>query len=148
VNDRALVRDGSLLRLPDHRVEVPDARVERLMSLLNQTPLAPPDVKQLADMLALDRRKLTELLRAMEKKRLIVAVSPELFFAREAVDNVRRELVADLKATGGITTADFRDRYKTSRKYAVPLLEHFDREGLTVRTGEIRRLKRLPTETA
>jgi selenocysteine-specific elongation factor len=43
----------------------------------------------------------------------------------------------------------FRDRYQTSRKYAIPLLDFFDREGLTVRIGEVRRLKRPRlTETA
>ena len=40
-----------------------------------------------------------------------------------------------------ISTADFRDRYQTSRKYAIPLLEYFDRTGLTVRMGEVRRLR-------
>ena len=40
-----------------------------------------------------------------------------------------------------MTTAQFRDRHKTSRKYAIPLLEYFDRTGVTVRVGEVRRLK-------
>jgi selenocysteine-specific elongation factor len=141
-NDRALVREGSLLRLPDHRVEVPDARVELLMTALNKTPLAPPDIKQLGEALAIDRRKLMELLRALEKKQLVVAVSPDLFFAKAGVDQVRRELVSDLTSSGSITAGEFRDRYKTSRKYAIPLLEYFDREGLTIRTGEVRRLRR------
>ena len=43
----------------------------------------------------------------------------------------REELVGELSAGGGITTAEFRDRYHTSRKYAIPLLEYFDRTGLT-----------------
>ena len=48
-----------------------------------------------------------------------------------------------------MTAAAFRDRYQTSRKYAIPLLEFFDREGLTVRIGEVRKLKRPRlTETA
>jgi selenocysteine-specific elongation factor len=139
--DGSLARDGSLLRLPDHRLEVPDERVERLMALLSRTPLAPPDLKQLTELLALDARALLEILRAMEKRRLVVPVAPDLFFSRETVDRVRRELIDELTATGGMTTADFRNRYKTSRKYAIPLLEWFDREGLTLRTGETRRLR-------
>jgi selenocysteine-specific elongation factor len=49
-----------------------------------------------------------------------------------------------LTSRGSVTAAEFRDRYKTSRKYAIPLLEYFDREGLTIRMGEVRRLKRPP----
>ena len=29
----------------------------------------------------------------------------------------------------------------SSRKYTIPLLEYFDRDGLTIRVGDIRRLK-------
>jgi selenocysteine-specific elongation factor len=144
-NDRALARDGSLLRLQEHRIQVPAADaalVERVMSLVSRTPLAPPDVKQLTEELAIDRRRLTELLRAMERQRLVVAVSQDLFFAREALEQARDGLVRDLADKGGITAAEFRDRYKTSRKYAVPLLEYFDRVGLTIRQGDSRRLKR------
>jgi selenocysteine-specific elongation factor len=47
-----------------------------------------------------------------------------------------------------MTTAEFRDRYRTSRKYAIPLLEFFDRTGLTIRDGEVRRLRQPKTETA
>ena len=46
-----------------------------------------------------------------------------------------------MTATGEITTAQFRDRHQTSRKYAIPLLEYFDRTGITVRIGEVRRLR-------
>jgi len=35
----------------------------------------------------------------------------------------------------------FRDHFNTTRKYTIPLLEYFDREGVTVRVGDARRLK-------
>ena len=46
-----------------------------------------------------------------------------------------------LKAGGGSATIDvaaFKDRYGVSRKFAIPLLEHLDRERLTRRVGEKR----------
>jgi selenocysteine-specific elongation factor len=36
----------------------------------------------------------------------------------------------------GFTIADFREETGMSRKYAIPILEWADREGLTVRRGE------------
>ena len=38
-----------------------------------------------------------------------------------------------------LTVADFRSFTDASRKYAVPLLEHADRVGWTVRVGDERR---------
>ena len=151
VEQQALVRDGNLLRLPSYRIVVPDADArlaERITAILGRTPLSPPDVKQIADELVVDRRKLIELMRAMEKGRSIVGVAPEIYFLGDCIDRVKEELAGELSAGGGITTAEFRDRYHTSRKYAIPLLEFFDRTGLTIRIGEVRRLRQPKTETA
>ena len=46
-----------------------------------------------------------------------------------------------LLTKGDITPAMFRDRFGTTRKYAIPLLEYLDREGVTVRMGEARRVR-------
>lgn len=150
-DEQAVVRDGNLLRLPGHRIAVPDADaglVENIKKLLASSPLSPPDVTQIAAGLAVDRRRLAELMRAMERQHSIVCVIPDLYFLRESIDRVRGELVRQLSADQSMTTAEFRDRYRTSRKYAIPLLEYFDREGVTVRIGEVRRLKQPRTETA
>jgi selenocysteine-specific elongation factor len=54
---------------------------------------------------------------------------------------VKRALHEEFSEKGDITPAMFRDRFGTSRKYTIPLLEYFDREGVTVRIGDARRLK-------
>jgi selenocysteine-specific elongation factor len=51
---------------------------------------------------------------------------------------IRDRLIAALAAEGEVTAARFRDLVGTSRKYAVPLLEYFDRAGVTVRRGDVR----------
>jgi hypothetical protein len=95
--------------------------------------------------------KLTEILGAMERYGTIVRVSPDLYFLRASVDRVREDLTGWLSAKGATTAAEFRDHFKTSRKYAIPLLEYFDREGVTLRRGDLRQLRRpihTGTETA
>jgi selenocysteine-specific elongation factor len=46
-----------------------------------------------------------------------------------------------MAALGEFTVAQFRDAADLSRKYAVPILEWSDKEGLTVRRGDIRRFR-------
>lgn len=55
---------------------------------------------------------------------------------------IRARLEAFLRANGEMTMAQFRDLIGTSRKYAVPLLEWFDARGITVRSGDVRMLRR------
>ncbi len=43
-----------------------------------------------------------------------------------------------LAATDGITVSAFRESLGTSRKYALPMLEYFDRTGVTRRDGDLR----------
>ena len=38
--------------------------------------------------------------------------------------------------------AEARDLFNTSRKYILPLMEHLDAIGVTVRDGDFRRLKK------
>jgi selenocysteine-specific elongation factor len=59
---------------------------------------------------------------------------------REAYERARRLLVDHLREHAEITVADYRSLLETSRKYALALLEQFDRDGLTVRVGDARHL--------
>jgi selenocysteine-specific elongation factor len=51
-------------------------------------------------------------------------------------------VVAHLEANGALETPAYKELIGTTRKYAVPLMELFDTEHLTVRRGETRVLRR------
>jgi selenocysteine-specific elongation factor len=70
-----------------------------------------------------------------------VRVREDLFFHRGALDG----LVASLRDYGArnaperlIDVAAFKELSGVSRKYAIPLLEYFDRERVTRRAGDKR----------
>lgn len=48
-------------------------------------------------------------------------------------------LAAWFQSHDALTVAEFRDLTGASRKYAVPLLEHTDRIGWTMRVGDVRK---------
>ncbi len=61
------------------------------------------------------------------------------------IAEIRAKLEAALRRDKQIAMSGFRDLVGTSRKYAVPLLEHFDATGVTIRAGDLRVLKATPT---
>jgi selenocysteine-specific elongation factor len=65
-----------------------------------------------------------------------VRIAPDLVvtagFVARAVEAVREA------GSAGITVSAVRQRLGTSRKFAVPLMEHLDRAGLTRRSGDLR----------
>ncbi len=64
----------------------------------------------------------------------------DLYFAREAIGTAEARVRACLADGREATTAELREALGTTRKFAVPLLEHFDQKRLTRRFGDVRRL--------
>jgi selenocysteine-specific elongation factor len=69
----------------------------------------------------------------------LVRVSQELTYTTGQMERLRALLDAWFATHAALTVADFRSFTDASRKYAVPLLEHADRLGWTVRVGDERR---------
>jgi selenocysteine-specific elongation factor len=46
-----------------------------------------------------------------------------------------------MDAEGVLTAAAFRDRLDNGRKVAIQILEFFDKAGVTVRSGDLRRVR-------
>jgi selenocysteine-specific elongation factor len=83
-----------------------------------------------------------ELVEAAARRGDLVRISEAVLLTPALVE--RAEAVIR-EAPGGITVSAFRERLGTSRKYALPLLEWFDRRGVTVRRGDIRVPRGPPT---
>jgi selenocysteine-specific elongation factor len=120
-----------------------ETAMAELASLLAAQGLAPATVAELATSAHVDagvaRRALTRL--AAEGR--IVRLSPELHFDAAVVAGARNALVQALhKHSAGLTAAELRDALGVSRKYAIPLLEYFDAQGVTKREGDLRVLRK------
>jgi len=142
--EKIAAREGNLLRLPEHKVHLRQEEknlVAKIKALLGSNPLAPPDLKQIEKETGIERAKLHEVIRVMERDRAVVRVASDLYFLGDCVDKVKGALYKYLSEKSEITPASFRDLLGSSRKYTIPLLEYFDREGITVRIGDARRLK-------
>jgi len=72
----------------------------------------------------------------------LVRLAPDLWVLRDAVEAAGVTLEAHLQTVSSVTVAEARDVLGSSRKVVVPLLEHFDAIRLTVRDGDVRRLRR------
>ncbi|HQZ95222.1 MAG TPA: selenocysteine-specific translation elongation factor [Pyrinomonadaceae bacterium] len=70
----------------------------------------------------------------------IVKVSEEFYFLKSEIAKLVEKLKQFAAASGdrSIDMAQFKDLAAVSRKYAIPLIEYFDRERVTVRRGDIR----------
>lgn len=68
----------------------------------------------------------------------LVKIDEGIYFHRDELAGIGESLLLYLREKGAVTVSDFRQLLCTSRKYAVPLLEYFDRQRLTRRQGDLR----------
>ena len=86
--------------------------------------------------------RLLAIVAVLLKQKRVVRVAPDLFYDAPAFERTRSALVEWLGSHPEITVAEYRNLISGSRKYALALLDLFDREALTIRVGDARRLRR------
>jgi len=138
-----LARSESVIRLSEHRVAL-DSRARsagaRIEAKLRAAGLAPPDLRAL-EAEGLSRKELADLLGVLEREGRVVRVAPDLYFAREAIERGVQLLREYCASHAEITAAAFRDLIGASRKYTIPLLQYYDRTGVTLRVGDVHKLR-------
>jgi selenocysteine-specific elongation factor len=77
----------------------------------------------------------------LQARGVLVNVAGELYRGTQ-IQRAHELIERFIGEHGSMTMAQFRDVIGTSRKYAVPLLEWFDSRGITVRSGDLRMLRR------
>ncbi|MFP3854264.1 MAG: selenocysteine-specific translation elongation factor [Anaerolineales bacterium] len=110
------------------------AKVDALLSAFGEAPYSPPSVKESVSMVG------EELYNFLLAEGALIQVSPDVVFRRDAYQGMVKSVRNALSENDKITVAEARDRFDTSRKYIMALLEHMDEKGITVREGDYRRL--------
>ncbi|UUM11653.1 selenocysteine-specific translation elongation factor [Clostridiaceae bacterium HFYG-1003] len=125
---------GSLAKAPNFEVvytkEQKKLRDELETALLDGA-YTPPSLKELCP-----DKKCLAVIDSMED--CLVRLDQDIVIHRRHYEAALALLQEHAKAHGSIALADFRDLLGTSRKYAVALLDYFDKIGLTQRQGEVR----------
>ncbi len=138
--------EGGLARLPGHRLALDkgdQALWERIRPLLSaEARFRPPRVGEIAERLSAREFDVRRVLKAQARRQEVMEAAVDHFFLRDTLDEMAA-IAADIAAgqeDGLFTAAQFRDRLNNGRKVAIQILEYFDRHGLTLRRGDLRRI--------
>lgn len=138
IQQKKLQEAGPLILYPDHEVRFSPQQDKIVRSLLNQfaaSPFSPPSIKDSKSQVGED------VYDAMVDLELLVPVSSEVVFRREDYNQMVAEVKDLLNKNGTLSAAQVRDHFQTSRRYILAFLEHLDEIGVTIREGDVRRLK-------
>lgn len=142
-----VVRDGAFVRVASHTIQLSPSREALWTSVApllgGETRFRPPRVRDIAGVLSLPEADIRQLLKLVARMGLVDEVSHDHFFLRTTVHEML-QIAADIEAhapDGWLTAAPFRDRLDCGRKVAILVLEFFDRHGVMLKRGTLRRIQ-------
>ncbi len=118
-------------------------RVETIESLFREQPFHPPSAAEITEKIGANADAVRKILGILREHGKLVRVEEGLLFHCEAVDRARNILIEYIEKEGKLESVQFKYLLDTTRKFALPLLDHFDRVGLLRRDGNTRYLKSL-----
>jgi len=134
------------MRLASHEIRLtPDQQrvVDGLEADFRRAGAAPPSPEEALGRLGVKGTEKHQLFQLLIADRRLVRVKESIFFHSAALQEIQDKLVAHLHLKKDIGPGDVKDLLGISRKYAIPLMEYFDAQRVTVRQGE-RRVLRTP----
>ncbi len=141
LREKKLEADGELLRLSGRGVVLRDEEAEsksQIERAFAQAGLQVPALKEVLASLPVDKARAQKIVTLLLRDRVLVKLSDDLVFHRDALEALRGQIVAQKSKTPKLNVGNFKDLFGVTRKYAIPLLEYLDRERVTRRVGDER----------
>jgi len=128
-----LIEDGNTIRLARHTVRLSDeqrAAVDRVLQQFRQAPYATPSFKEVVAVLG------TDLTQSLIDTGQLIRLNPEVLLLPATYEELVSWVKETIQQQGSVNVAALRDAYRTSRKYALAILEHLDDRRITKRVGD------------
>ena len=144
VKKNQIEAEGSKLKVPGFKAAhgaIQDEVKSKIVEAITKGGTQPPIRDELHALFGITEKDAKDLLKLLADEGRIVRINDSLYLDKNALEQVRASLKKHLDDKKEITMAEFRDLAKTSRKFAVPLMEYFDSQKLTQRIGDKRVLR-------
>ncbi|HYB20888.1 MAG TPA: SelB C-terminal domain-containing protein, partial [Thermodesulfobacteriota bacterium] len=145
IEEKKILAEKETLRLYSHTISLKAEEKDlhkKIVLLFAKAKLQPPTVKEVIGELAATENELKPVLQLLTKEGALVKVKDDLYFHRQALEELEGRVVAFLQQNKEMTPTQFKEVSQVSRKFAIPLLEHFDGKKLTMRIGDKRVLRK------
>ena len=129
--------------LSEFSIELSDVEnqlLQNLITILNREGFTSSRYDELANKLGADKEKVLLLLNIAEQRGDVLRLDESLMFTLGNFSSLREKVVKFFDNEPELSVSQFKDLADTSRKYAVPLLEYFDKQKITYRDGNSRKL--------
>ena len=140
IQEIAIEKD--IVRLKSFSISLSDDKKvlkEKILKVLDQAAFQPPSRDELANTVSIKSQEAGELLNIMATEKSLVRINDSIYIPSDKYKVMMDGLQNFFSTKPEMTVGEFRDLLGTSRKYALPFLEHLDSNKITLRVGEVRK---------
>jgi len=112
--------------------------IEKIQELMDKELFTPPSLEELQQQLELNVEDFGEVVSYLLNQGLLIKLSGDIYFSTQALEEGKKILEEHFGREKELSLATARDLFNTSRRYTLPLLEHYDKTRFTRRIGDIR----------
>ena len=113
---------------------------DNLLDILNKELFTTSNLEELSSRTNADQSKIKKILNILERGNEIVRLNQTLIFTVKNIDDLKNNMNEFFLLNDILLMKDFKAMTNATRKYAVPLLEYFDKIKFTFRVSEGRKL--------
>lgn len=139
--ERRVSIQEEMVALYGREVQLAPAEVQirdRIEHLLRQAGCQPPSLSEIPGLLSADPTEVRKICFWMLKEKILVRIAEDLAYHHATLQEMKARIHARYTAGSRFGITEFKELFDLTRKYAIPLLEHLDREHFTQRQGSER----------
>jgi selenocysteine-specific elongation factor len=143
--DKKIAVEEDMVRLEGHKISLGEDQSGIKMKIIKafkESGLTPPYLKDLTQELKIEPAKAKDVFMLLVDEGVLLKIKEDLYYHADNITDIRNRMVEFLRENGEMTTPQFKDMTGASRKFLIPLLEYFDSKNVTIRIGDIRKLRK------
>ena len=144
-DDKSISQKGELFLNPNFSITLnseDDSLQNSILNQLDQEGFTSSTLAQLSLKTGNSKEKLMQVLNVAEQQGKLLRIDGKLMFTQKNFIILREKVKQFFSNHPEMSVSEFKELAHTSRKYAVPLLEYFDKKKITYREGNSRKLVR------
>lgn len=137
----SIINRNNMLSITAREIEPNEKQKEvinKLIAKLEEDVFAPPALTEINEGLNINDEELMEIIAYLISDGNIVKVNQDMFFTSKALEAGKQILNEYFNQEKELSLATARDIFNTTRKYALPLIEYYDKIRVTRRVGDVR----------
>ena len=142
-DDKSISQKGELFLNPNFSITLSkedDSMQNSILNQLDQEGFTSSTLAQLSLKTGNSKEKLMQVLNVAEQQGKLLRIDGKLMFTQKNFIILREKVKQFFSNHPEMSVSEFKELAHTSRKYAVPLLEYFDKKKITYREGNSRKL--------